>query len=366
MLRAEHPWRATVAVPGSTAGPGVWAPLLTRQDVTVRMAGRAHTAGATQNASLLGRIRFLRQVFGQAWHLLRARPAKNVDLVHANTTRAALYCTIACFGLKLPVVVHLRDMVDPESLGGLGFALMSRFVLPRASGVIANSRATLVSAQRFIGDDVPRTVIASASGITIARSAPPVSGRVRRVGMVARIDTWKGQDLLIEAFSRAFEGTDASLHLAGSADFGKRVVIDQLRSLARRLGIEDRVVFHGHVDDVASFIDSVDVCVQASTRSEPLGQNVLQYLAAGKPTIATSAGGPGEWIVHGHNGMTFEMGDVDSLTKSLIALQSSKLRRALSAHALETPGLATDEQIAVLHHDFFLHALGRKDTTDER
>ena len=48
---------------------------------------------------------------------------------------------------RMPFVVHLRDLVEVEALGRAGYELMVRVVLPRADGVIANSRATLESAR---------------------------------------------------------------------------------------------------------------------------------------------------------------------------------------------------------------------------
>ncbi|WHE35753.1 glycosyltransferase [Microbacterium sp. BDGP8] len=171
--------------------------------------------------------------------------------------------------------------------------------------------------------------------------------------MVARIDTWKGQDLLLRAFARAFPSGSTRLVLAGSADFGHDAYLESLRSLAAQLDIASRVDFLGHVTDVPSLIASWDLCVQSSIRPEPLGQNVLQYLAAGKPAIVTDQGGPSEWVRDGWNGWTFEMGSVDALSDALTAARDPKLRRHVAANAARTPNLLTDRQVTDAHGDVF-------------
>ncbi len=57
--------------------------------------------------------------------------------------------------------------------------------------------------------------------------------------------------------------------------------------------------------------------MQYSTRPEPLGQNVLQYLAAGRATIVADEGGPTEWVDDGMNGLRVAPRDAVSLAHAL-------------------------------------------------
>ena len=165
--------------------------------------------------------------------------------------------------------------------------------------------------------------------------------------MVARIDGWKGQEVLLRAFAAEFAGTEVRLSFAGGAPFGNDDLVDALAKLAAELGVAGQVEFLGHVRDVARFVRAQDICVQASTRVEPLGQNVLQYLAAGRPTVAVDAGGPAEWIRHGVNGLLYEMGDVRALGAALRLLAADQaLRARLAEGAVRTPGLLSDAEVA--------------------
>ena len=256
-----------------------------------------------------------------------------------------------------PLVVHLRDLVDPEALGRSGHTLMVRVVLPRADGVIANSHATLESARAHLRPGACAEVIPSASGLRVgsASVAPGPGDRpIRTVGMLARIDPWKGQRALIEAFAQVFRGRDVRLQLAGEALFGHEDHFDELRAAAAVLGVAGQVDFLGHVNDVHTLITQWDVAVQASTRPEPLGQNVLQYLAAGRPVVAVDEGGPAEWITDGVNGLLVPPRDVEALASALERLDSDPaLRSRLAVAATATPGLLDDEAVTRAHEVFY-------------
>jgi glycosyltransferase involved in cell wall biosynthesis len=286
-------------------------------------------------------MRLLRSAFS----LIFSHDVRTAQVLVANTTRASVYVTMAGLILRKPVVVHIRDLVEPDAVGTAAVALMRRFVLPRAAGIIANSQASLALVEPYVRGNCVRAVLPSPSGIRPTRTASE-AGPVERIGMVARIDPWKGQELLLRAFADACAEGESRLVFFGSAGFGHEDFVADLTVLATELGVADRVEFAGHVEDVPAAIASLDICVQASLRPEPLGQNVLQYLAAGKATIVSGEGGPAEWVTDGENGLTFTPRDQRSLAAALRRLQSdASLRRAVSQGASMTPGLLTDEQI---------------------
>lgn len=230
---------------------------------------------------------------------------------------------------------------------------MRRLVLPRADGVVADTRRALESAVPFTRPGAAVAVIPSASGLVTRTTARPEAGPLT-VGMLARIDPWKGQELLLDAFAQAFPHGDERLQFAGSAPFGHDDYAARLRRRAAHHGIADRVDLLGHVDDVDSLLGGWDIAVQASLRAEPLGQNVLQYLAAGCATLVADEGGPTEWVRDGVNGLRFVPRDVDDLSEALRRLgDSPSLRRALGEEAVRTPGLRSDREIAEEHAVFY-------------
>ena len=358
-------WDATILVPAADGSAEESVFEDSNHSWHLREIGPSQAYGASRAGSALATARFAAGILGQALAVRSSKAFRLADVVHANTSRSAVYGALACFGTRKKLVVHLRDLVDVPSLGSIGFIAFTRVALRRANGLIANSAGTLASAQSLVGAHTSTVIISSPIG-PMFENRIPARKRVSRIGMVARLDPWKGQRLLLEAFSDEFRGTVIRLVLAGSPAFGNESFLAELRDLARDLGVADQVDFLGHVDNVAECIDSLDICVQSSLRPEPLGQNVLQYLARGRAVIAANEGGPTEWIESGENGIFFQARDRSSLAHALADLEGDvALRRRLATGASQTVGLLTDEEVAQAHSAFFRAVLnGAQDSAN--
>lgn len=355
LLSGGPTWSPSLVLPGAS-GPAHDGPFdRVDESIPVLRVGPIHDAGLTSSKSAVKTARMVGRILATAVSIRRLHAVKHADLVHANTSRSALYASLALVGTKVPLVVHLRDLVDRDSLGGVGYHVMTKFVLPRATGVIANSEATLATAMRFISTRAYSGVVPSPIGAIAERpvarpgeDGAPTSGAAPvRIGMVARLAPWKGQALLVSAFIDALrDHAPAELHLAGAPLFGHDDYLAELRATVDGAGLRDRVHFAGHVEDVSSFINAMDICVQCSLRPEPLGQNVLQYLAHGKAVIVANQGGPVEWVVDGANGLHFRQGDSMDLASQLRRLiDDPELRKRLAADALLTRSVPADHDV---------------------
>jgi glycosyltransferase involved in cell wall biosynthesis len=78
-----------------------------------------------------------------------------------------------------------------------------------------------------------------------------------------------------------------------------------LRSLARELGVEDRVRFLGHVEqeELPAALSACDIFIRPS-RSEGMGISFIEAMAAGLPVIATPVGGIPDFLTAGETGWT--------------------------------------------------------------
>lgn len=345
LLTAEQDWH-----------PGLLVPTVDADDVFSEVEaprwnrGVRQKSGGSRRSRLLDvGARLLMQAAATRWH----HAVRRSDLVVANSTRSAAYGALAVTGTARPFAVHLRDQITVESLGGFGYRLMTQVVLPRADGVVANSQTTLETAQQFLRDDALRAVIPSPAGLDRLTLAPQGHSRLR-IGMLARLDPWKGQLALLEAFAAAFPAGDAELELAGAALFEHEAFADELRARAVELGIADRVRFLGHVDDIAPLLAEWDIAVQYSLRPEPMGQNVLQCLAAGTALVVADEGGPTEWVRDAHNGLRVAPRAPHELATALRRLADDDVLRSRLAHAaVQTPGLLGDADIARLHAEAY-------------
>lgn len=356
LLAQDLSWMPVVVTPrGPGADRGVFEGL--RPSVPLVSLGPAATVGASRVRGVGSLVRFGSSILRQAISLRLSGEFRQSDVIYANTSRSALYGALACImSPRKALVLHLRDTVTSGSLGTVGAHLFRLLALKRADGIIGNSSFTLASAMIRRRRPLLQRVIPSAAGIVRAEEvqSSDVQRPARRIGMLARLDPWKGQDLLIRAFARsglADEGV--SLHLAGSGQFGLDSFATGLQDLASNLGVAQRIVFEGHIVDTTSFIERMDICVQCSTRPEPLGQNVLQYLSAGAAVIVAGEGGPAEWVADRQNGLHFEARSEVALSGALQELyRDDELRTRLARAARHTPGLMSDNEVAVATGSF--------------
>lgn len=287
------------------------------------MVGPAQHRGAATLSGPLAIARYVNGVLRQGLRLRSHHELRAAQVVVANTARAAVYGLITVMGRKTWFVVHVRDEVSKAALGRLGVGAY-RLSLKRADVVVANSEFTLSSVAPHLSPHTNRHVINSPIGMSVRAPQYKPLALARNFGMVARLDPWKGHALLIDAFHQAFEHTAEHLYFAGSSVLSDDSYLSVLRQKVNDLDMTGRVHFEGQLKDVAAFIDRMDVCVQCSLRPEPMGQNVLQYIARRRPVVAADAGGPLDFVRDGVNGVLFKSRNVDSLASALTTIAADK------------------------------------------
>jgi len=109
---------------------------------------------------------------------------------------------------------------------------------------------------------------------------------------------------------------------------------EPLRTLARELGIQDRVVFLGLCERVPTVMRALDIFVLAS-KFETFGVVLLEAKAAGIPVVATDINEIPEIVRNNQDGLLFPSGDVQKLASAFVNLaKNPELRRSLGQQAL--------------------------------
>jgi glycosyltransferase involved in cell wall biosynthesis len=119
-----------------------------------------------------------------------------------------------------------------------------------------------------------------------------------------RLIHWKAVDLAIEALALATREIDARLIVLQNGP-----ELENLKSLAMRLGIADRVEFRGRLpglNDVYQVMAEADALVHPALH-EAFGQACLEALALGVPVICLNWAGPGQ-IVDPSSGFAIQPG----------------------------------------------------------
>jgi len=172
------------------------------------------------------------------------------------------------------------------------------------------------------------------NGITLPNPPEPTieNGNLRLL-CTGRAEREKGFHLAIKAVSEITE-LDLHLDLVGTGAY-----LDELRRLADNLELNDRVTFHGRVDDqeLSRIYSSADVYLIPTIRYEGLPLALLEAMAHGLPTIASHIGGNTNVITNDHDGIFISPGRLDELISAIRRLGTDpSFRRSMSKAARET------------------------------
>jgi glycosyltransferase involved in cell wall biosynthesis len=186
------------------------------------------------------------------------------------------------------------------------------------SRTIANCEACRESLLADEGPS-PDSVVVLENGVDLSRflDLPAVSERCgpRRVGMVGNLRPVKEPGLLLRAAARLCAAhPDLSFHIAGEGELRQ-----DLERLVRELGLEGRFLLPGATADVPGFLARLDVAVLCS-RSEGMSNAVLEYMAAGRPIVATAVGGNVELLTDGVTGLLVPPSEATSLATAIDCL----------------------------------------------
>ena len=107
-------------------------------------------------------------------------------------------------------------------------------------------------------------------------------------------------------------------------------------SLARKLGVADRVTFLGKQLQVAPLLGLADVLLLPSDM-EGFGLAALEAMACAVPPVTSAVGGLPEVVTHGHDGMLLPVGDVEAMAEAARSLLTdSALYDSVASAARET------------------------------
>jgi len=147
---------------------------------------------------------------------------------------------------------------------------------------------------------------------------------------IGRLHYQKGQRFLIEAMPNIIKNSKTKLLIAGSGPLEQ-----ELRLLAKKLGVVDSVIFLGKRKDIDSIIELSDIFVFPSL-FEGLAISLLEVMAHAKPVILFDYQGAQEVIVNQNEGLVIPVRDVDALEKGILTLLgSSKMRKKMGENSLQ-------------------------------
>ncbi len=283
------------------------------------------------------------------------RNGYRVAQLFLNDVSILLPWPLRLFGIK--VIISRRDVGFWYTPGNLRALRVNRRAVAR---VVANSEMVKEAVCREERYD-PRLVRIIHNGI---KYSPPASAATadlkwprrpgaRVIALVANLRRLKRIDDAIHVVHGLVDrGLDVELVVAGSyegddASAYKR----ELEALAGELRVAERVHFLGRVRGASAILDRCDVCVMCS-ESEGMSNALLEFLAAGRATVATRVGGAAEIIEDGRSGFLVAVGDVAAMTQQVAnLLEDDELRRRVGAAAADRVATHFSVQRMVAAHE---------------
>lgn len=146
------------------------------------------------------------------------------------------------------------------------------------------------------------------------------------IGYSGKLNRGKGVQHLILALPGLLRRQDdAHLVLIGSGQHQFLSQEDELRGLVARLGLSERVTFTGYVENVAEYLQALDLFVFPSER-EALPNALMEAMACGLPSIASRVGGVPDIIEDAQSGLLVSPGKVEELEQTIDALRRDPAR----------------------------------------
>lgn len=287
------------------------------------------------------------------WHYLsglrKLIKQEQVDMVQSHLLGSNVYCSLAGFTTRTPVVATFHGAVDiseNERLKGLKFAAInmgSQHIIAVSGGL----REEIISRTSINA----RKIEILYNGIHSSAFQRPHADSLRQkygwsnndfiIGSLGNIRPAKGYDILLKAAAllrKQGQGLSCRFVIAGQPD--KNGLYEALLEQRKALGLEKQVQFLGFLDDPAEFLANLDLFLSSSI-SEGLPLSAIQAMAAQLPLLATRCGGYEELVTSRENGWLVDVSNPVAIADAVGTLAAepeirAELAKKARKHAVET------------------------------
>lgn len=283
-------WQAQFLIPG--AGPF---------ERAVRDAGYPVTVLDVRGGRGTGRLAQLSTALRLARAIRRLRP----HLVHLNLHFAWPIVSVACLLARVPLVVHIRNLINPDDPRGR----LASYLFRHLEGVICISDAVR---QRLFDSGLPGPAPRfQIHQIPDARDLAPfhhgrreqfrqelgVAPGIPLIGMVARLEPMKGQDIFLEAARLVAERlpTARFVLVGGTMETSQERFRADLERMASEQPLAGRVSLLGYRDDIPDILAGLDCFVHSSRRGAFVSV-LIEAMASGVPIVASDVDGIPECV----------------------------------------------------------------------
>jgi glycosyltransferase involved in cell wall biosynthesis len=302
------------------------------------MRAQLRALGAETAVIGAGRLRHPHRLAASVLRIASLARAWRADLIFGWMTKAHLYSSPAATLAGIPALWYQHGF--PSRLNWMdrvATALPARGILA-CSRHVGEAQARLcprrpirvvypgVDLERFDPETLPTPREAR------SRLGLPLDGPL--IGIVGRLQRWKGIHVLIEAMPSVLaQHPTAHCFVVGGPHGLEPDYHYELIHLIEALDVIEQVFLAGHQPNANVWMQAADVIVHASD-NEPFGMVIVEAMAIGKPVIGTASAGPNEIITDEVDGILVPFADIHALAGALVrCLADANLRDDLGRRA---------------------------------
>ncbi len=275
-----------------------------------------------RSTRLVKLFKALPQFYKTIRYIKKVALKEDFDLVLTNSVKAHILGSLGA--RRLPVIWRLHDIIDTSTFSYYGVKAMAA-VAKRADHISCVSNAVR---QALIKSKVPEDKVSvlynGIEDITYTqrdsfRREWGIMDHEVAVALIARLSPEKGHKIFIQAAYHLLKTfPHIKFLIVGGDVFAKeKTYIKRLKSLVKKLGISDNIIFTGHLNDIPKVLRGIDIFVNVPNKPDSLPTAIIEAMLAGKPIIASKIGGIPEMIEHGKNGLLIKPNDTLSLVKAI-------------------------------------------------
>ena len=198
----------------------------------------------------------------------------------------------------------------------------------RTIGFLPLKARYTTACSEFIKDQLPdsirKRIQVVYSGISTSENLvrPEEKSVTKNILCVGRINNWKGQRLLVQAFADSLKVHNVPCHLTivGSPLVGQEHFLKDLHETISELGLKDRISVFAEDFKIGRYYNNSDIVVVPSIKPEPFGRTTVEALHYGCAVIASKPGGASEILDNGKYGLLFNLNDRKGLSEALTSL----------------------------------------------
>lgn len=248
----------------------------------------------------------------------------NIDVIHVNTL-AVLEGIYLKKTLHAKLVWHVHEIITHPKIAYYLTAMLTGKFADEIVTVSENVKQHLVASRM-----VPKSkVTVIYNGIDTDKFKPhniskglysefSVESNDVVIGMIGRINAWKGQMALLNAMiPLMLKNKNLKLIFVGGVFKGEEHFRSDLKAAIKNSNVSKQISLKEFRTDMIDVYQLIDVFCLPSTNPDPLPTVVLEAMSSGKPIVGFEHGGIQEMVVQNKNGILVEPNNINSLTRAI-------------------------------------------------